>query len=195
VTTDHSPLASLRHELRTPLNHIIGYTEILLEDMGEGERRSELAGFVAHLHRLREDAREVLRRMNDFLAPARIEAGGVDLARLPAELFWALDRIVQSGDALTAQAVQAGAKDALPDIGRIVAAARHLQALVRQGTAPVLVERPAVASGTSATSPSAVPSAGPGRILVVDDDEENREMLARRLTREGHRVQVAPGGR
>ncbi len=194
MTTDRNSLASLRHELRTPLNHIIGYTEILLEDIGEKGGRSELAGFVAHLRRLREDAREVLRRINDFLAPAWVEAGGVDLARLPAELSGALDRIVQSGDALRTQAVQAGAEGALPDIGRIATAARHLQALVRQKAAPAFVEGPAVASGTSAAGPSAVPSAGPGRILVVDDDEENREMLARRLTREGHRVQVAPGG-
>ena len=34
-----------------------------------------------------------------------------------------------------------------------------------------------------------------GRILVVDDNAANREMLGRRLEREGHRVQLAAGGR
>ena len=33
--TDPAALAHLRHELRTPLNHIIGYSEMLLEDAGE----------------------------------------------------------------------------------------------------------------------------------------------------------------
>jgi adenylate cyclase len=35
----------------------------------------------------------------------------------------------------------------------------------------------------------------PGFILAVDDREENRELLARYLTRSGHFVVTAPGGR
>ena len=33
VSADQTWLAHLRHELRTPLNHIVGYTEMLLEDI------------------------------------------------------------------------------------------------------------------------------------------------------------------
>ena len=32
-------------------------------------------------------------------------------------------------------------------------------------------------------------------ILVVDDSEDNRDMLARRLRRQGYEVQTADGGR
>lgn len=35
----------------------------------------------------------------------------------------------------------------------------------------------------------------PGRILVVDDNEMNRDMLARRLRRQGHTVDIAEDGR
>jgi sigma-B regulation protein RsbU (phosphoserine phosphatase) len=35
---------------------------------------------------------------------------------------------------------------------------------------------------------------GPGYLLVVDDNEMNRDMLSRRLMKKGHRVQVAEGG-
>ena len=35
---------------------------------------------------------------------------------------------------------------------------------------------------------------GPGHLLVVDDNEMNRDLLSRRLSKKGHRVQVAEGG-
>ena len=34
----------------------------------------------------------------------------------------------------------------------------------------------------------------PGYLLVVDDNEMNRDMLSRRLRKKGYRVQVAEGG-
>ena len=37
VSMDRAALAHLRHELRTPLNHIIGYSEMLLEDVADGD--------------------------------------------------------------------------------------------------------------------------------------------------------------
>ena len=38
------PAAQLRHELRTPLNHIIGYAEMLLEELEEGDQPDLAAG-------------------------------------------------------------------------------------------------------------------------------------------------------
>jgi len=34
-----------------------------------------------------------------------------------------------------------------------------------------------------------------GKLLVVDDNEMNRDMLSRRLARRGHTVETAEGGR
>ena len=47
------PAAQLRHELRTPLNHIIGYAEMLLEELEAGDKPDLAAGLGA----LRADAR------------------------------------------------------------------------------------------------------------------------------------------
>src|SRR5690606_11959577 len=47
----------------------------------------------------------------------------------------------------------------------------------------------------SPDGPSAHPPSGPARILVVDDNEMNRDMLARRLERRGYEVAVAEDGR
>jgi class 3 adenylate cyclase/CheY-like chemotaxis protein len=51
------------------------------------------------------------------------------------------------------------------------------------------------ADGASATPLLARVTSEPGFILAVDDRAENRELLARYLTRSGHFVVTAPGGR
>ena len=47
-------------------------------------------------------------------------------------------------------------------------------------------------TGAAETAPG---SAGPGRLLVVDDNEMNRDLLSRRLKQQGHRVVSARNGR
>ena len=53
----------------------------------------------------------------------------------------------------------------------------------------VLGPRPAAAAATSASSRDA-----PASLLVVDDNETNRDILSRLLERQGHRVSSASGG-
>ena len=105
MTRDPAALATLRHELRTPLNHIIGYSEMLLED-GEAGLASALA---PDLRKILEEARRLLGMINDLLAPARIEAGGVDPERLPSELAVPLREIIERGDAGPRPGDRAGA--------------------------------------------------------------------------------------
>ncbi|MCH6551889.1 MAG: response regulator, partial [Planctomycetes bacterium] len=44
------------------------------------------------------------------------------------------------------------------------------------------------------TPEATTPTADAGRLLVVDDNEMNRDMLSRRLARRGHEVVTAEGG-
>ena len=64
---DNAWLAHLRHELRTPLNHVIGYSEMLLEDL-EGD--DAMAGLVKVLRGVHSDAMQALGRIGALLAPA-----------------------------------------------------------------------------------------------------------------------------
>jgi len=96
MTRDPAALANLRHELRTPLNHIIGYSEMLLEDGESGPA----ARLTPGLRRVLEEARRLLGMVNDLLSPARIEASGVDPDRLPAELSVPLREIIECGGTL-----------------------------------------------------------------------------------------------
>jgi adenylate cyclase len=191
------PAAQLRHELRTPLNHILGYSEMLLEDAGES---SELA---AELRRIRGEGRALLAAVEESLSPVRVDASGPDLGRLASAVAAPLDRLGESVDRLGRLAREGGAHPVVGDAERIAAAVSRLRMLVTSWAAG-----PAGRAGSSPSPGNAAeatvqaesraggrgPAASPATILLVDDDEENRDLLARRLAREGHRVRAAKGG-
>jgi class 3 adenylate cyclase len=177
--------AHLRHELRTPLNHIIGYAEMLLEDAVEADG----AQLAEDLRSLLADARALLALLNQVLAPAGASAGAADLAAARGVLTPPLERISATGDALRERATRAGAAALMPDLDRIRTATERLGTLLQHGGVPPTDEREAIRAevGTPSRAPSAL-------ILVVDDNEGNRDMLARRLARQGYDVRTASGG-
>ncbi|HEY7759450.1 MAG TPA: response regulator [Burkholderiales bacterium] len=190
MTTDRATLSHLRHELHTPLNHIIGYSEMLLEDAAEDGS----AALEPGLRQVREEARRLLSLVDDFLGQARVEAGEVDLGRLAAEAAGPLNAVVATVAALKRQAAQAGAAGPSDDLDRIGAAAAALRSMITGGVIHDVAPAAQPASGArGALTPAAI--AETGVILIVDDNAENREMLGRRLAREGHRIVFADGGR
>jgi signal transduction histidine kinase len=69
------------HELRSPLTSIAGYIELLLEEDHEGvEARRD------YLQIAKRNADRLLELINDLLDIARIEAGKLELKRLPLDL-------------------------------------------------------------------------------------------------------------
>lgn len=129
---EKSPLAKLRHDLRTPINHILGYGELLEEDLS--------------------------------------------------------DRGITG----------------LEDLTKIKGAARTLLELIATGLSDESlgdVKLRAASTKTATTSEATASSEGidhlpkiTGRILVVDDNQENRETLSRRLQRQGHETVEATDG-
>jgi class 3 adenylate cyclase/CheY-like chemotaxis protein len=179
--------AQLRHELRTPLNHIIGYTELLLEELEGGDPH----GLAAGLNALREDARRLLALLNEALA--RGQAGPPDLVAARGALGPPLERIRAAGTALRQQAAAAGAGALLPDLDRIAGASDRLGELLRHGGLPPAAPGVTGARETAGED-TAEPASRRGAILVVDDNQDNRDMLARRLARQGYEVLTASGG-
>ncbi len=180
------PGAQLRHELRTPLNHIIGYTELLLEELEAGDQ-PELA---ADLAALRADARQLLTLLNEVLA--RGQTGPPDLAAARGTLAPPLDRVRAAGESLHRRAVAAGTGARLADLDRIRAATGRLDELLGGAARSAPSDPGPEPRGGAAADAPAPPRAV---ILVVDDGEDNRDMLARRLRRQGYEVQTAAGGR
>ena len=182
MTADPGDLGRFRHEVRTPLNHIIGYAEMLLEDAGP--HRASLA---ADLRRILQNARQVLSIVNERLAPGGKDAEAVDLTALGSALVEPLTDIVSGTRRAEHSAQDLGAQDALPDLARIAEAAQRLATLVGPTQA--------AAAQTKATAAASSEQTSRGVILVVDDDPGNRDLLARRLAREGYSVQTAADGR
>jgi adenylate cyclase len=135
--------ARLRHDLRTPLHQIIGYAE-LLEDEVRDAGQDKLA---ADLMKIRDAARKALEVVDEAVPPAAPPAG---------------------------PAVFREPEPEPPAPGPEREPLASLVPVARPETAP--------------------PEPGAVRLLVVDDNELNRDMLSRRLGSRGFAVEVAEDG-
>lgn len=181
-------VSELRHDLRTPVNHIVGYAEMLLEE-------STAPSAAGRKHALEETlgaAREVLGIIDQNLSPSRTDVSSRELAGLYDSLREPQGRILR---AMRDLLLSEGASDETfrQDVERIVKAAERLVT----PDAPSLGGAPAGGAMTAeAGGSAALPGqARPASILVVDDVEDNRELLRRRLERQGYVVGQAAGGR
>ena len=68
-------LANMSHELRTPMNAIIGYSEMLIEELED----EELDDYVPDLKKVNSAGQHLLSLINDILDLSKIEAGRMDL--------------------------------------------------------------------------------------------------------------------
>src|SRR5262249_14267664 len=64
-------LSGMSHELRTPLHTIIGFTELLEEEI-QGPLNEKQHRFIHHIHR---DSQHLLALINDVLDLSKIESG------------------------------------------------------------------------------------------------------------------------
>ncbi|HWA21402.1 MAG TPA: ATP-binding protein [Caulobacterales bacterium] len=75
-------LATMSHELRTPLNAVIGYAELLEEDLAAAQMQEQ----ARDAGRVRAGAHTLLRLINDVLDLAKIEAGKTEIVVEPIDL-------------------------------------------------------------------------------------------------------------
>lgn len=123
-------------------------------------------------------------------------------SQLRHELRTPLNQIIGYTQMLLEQAEEDGRPEYVGDLQKIEKAGQRLVSLVdvlvnsltTHTSAALTAEMPlASIPGGIALGVAAGPLEG-GRLLVVDDNEMNRDMLARRLKRKGHDVLVAVDG-
>ncbi len=177
-------LSELRHDLRTPINQIIGYCEMLLEDATAAEHAARRAALEETLAAVRDALTTIDRGLpsgRSDVRPAEAEALS-DTLRVPRE------RILHATAALLGDAERAF----VADVRKIRSAAERLGVL---GTPVSTPTRGTPTPYPLAPSPTPSASSMSARILVVDDIEDNRAVLQRRLERQGYAVECAPSGR
>lgn len=85
-------MASISHELRTPLHTVIGFAELLSEEIGDSLNPRQKR-FMEHI---RKDSEHLLGLINDVLDLSRIEAGGLTLHTESLGLYSVLEEAVES---------------------------------------------------------------------------------------------------
>ena len=89
-------LSTMSHELRTPLNAVIGFSEVIADEMFGPVGHPK---YLEYARDIQSSGRHLLDMISDILDISRIEAGRMDLADEPVSLIDVIDRAVQMVDA------------------------------------------------------------------------------------------------
>jgi PAS domain S-box-containing protein len=79
-------LANMSHEIRTPMNSILGFTELLQEQI-QGDRQ------LSYLNAVASSGKTLMRLINDILDLSKIEAGRMDITYEPIDATQALREV------------------------------------------------------------------------------------------------------
>jgi diguanylate cyclase (GGDEF)-like protein len=143
LNQDESFWSHIRHDLKTPLNAIRGYTEMVMEDVGDAHPTGSL---------LAEELKKVLSLS---------------------------DKISQAMGTITLKNIQSCGEEKKMEEG-----AEEKKSLLKEEGG----EKPFILKAAPKSHPISA------HLLVVDDQEDNRDLLQRRLEQEGHKITTAASG-
>jgi len=209
-------VAYVRQELSAPAIAIMGYAEMLMDDAVQAGR-GQLAD---DLKRILDASRNLHRLILSLLEPATVRQtdDGADLASsrrtLRHDLRTPINAIKGYGEMLREDAADEGADTLVADLDKLLREATllldRIDGLVtfsESDVAPLDETGPTEASASERVVESLLRAVRPvtekeadraaiqpSRILVVDDNASNRDLLSRRLQRQGHTVLQAEDG-
>jgi sigma-B regulation protein RsbU (phosphoserine phosphatase) len=190
--SDTRALAGLRHDMRTLLNAILGYTALWLEDVPR-TADPHLAESLEQIHAL---GRTILEQVNELLADSRLADPSYTASlgeRLRRELSAAVRDVVSNTSQLSA-ACASESEQLAEDLGKIEAAGRRLEGMLANVESMAAPGDADAERLSPARTHSRIAQVERGRVLVVDDNEVNRDLLSRRLARDGYVVDLAENG-
>ena len=211
-------VAYVRQELSAPAIALMGYAEILMDDAVQARRGQS----IDDLQRILDASRTLHRLIVSLLEPAAVRhaAGDTDPAdyrrTLRHDLRTPINAIKGYGEMLREDAADGNADALVADLDKLLGEATLLldridglvafsgsdappldgtDAAATEADAPVkMVESLLKAVRPIADEEADRAAVQPSRILVVDDNASNRDLLSRRLQRQGHTVLQAKDG-
>ena len=200
----------MRQELSAPVSAIVGYGEMLHEAAGKGGHDD----MIPDLDRILAAARDLSAMVDELLDETRTRAlfDGEDIAeaqkKLRHDLRTPINAIKGYGEMLLEDLEDMGGEALRADFATLLGETNRLlsqlNGIVDFSQAATGAANAAAAGTGAAMFAEIVQSIRPvdaadravetGHILVVDDIATNRDLLARRLTGDGHRLTEADGG-
>lgn len=205
---DSSLISNLRHDLRTPINAILGYSEMLLEDISEMDE-PHLKESIKQLKFIQLNGKEILSFINQLLSQNNDENFynilENNLLKLKQSTNPLITVVINNCQLLKNSQTN---DDFLKDINRIYHSAIHLKTLFidieildfikvnnneeKLSHIPIdnfiKVRHPQCDDDSFNTKIT-------GHILVVDDNVNNRDLLFAQLTKEDYTVSMAINGK
>lgn len=197
-------MSFVRHELKTPINAIIGYSEMLLEETAE--RGGAAQGLRADLENIHSAGREMLAIVNDTKLEIDVENFSSNFRHAIRTM---INTVVGYTEMLLEDAQDSSGETFVSDLMRIQIASKQLFSLIDEfvkfgklevdGSGPEQYESeslPAAAGEPPPLLPDGQAALqAQGTILVVDDNEMNRDLLSRHLKKQGYSAELAENGR
>jgi sigma-B regulation protein RsbU (phosphoserine phosphatase) len=200
-------LSRIRHDLRTPINHILGYCEMLQE----GDEVPQ--EFQPDLKKIHTGGRQLLALIQEYFDEATFGQKRQDFHRLCHELRTPVNHIVGYSELLEEQAEERGLSRLVPDLRKIGDAGRTWLGLMEEylirpgpdsdsappvdaakGAKAVRLLQPGIDFAAPAPRSADAARIEGGHLLIADDDAANRDMLSRRLQRQGYQLTLAVSG-
>jgi sigma-B regulation protein RsbU (phosphoserine phosphatase) len=182
---------AMRQAARTQLNHLVGYGEMLRQDAIEAGR-ADLASIFSTICESAQALKEPL------MARLAGSEGGSRPETLDHEIYGILYALIAFIHDAKGKATSGGNRDIAVEADRLLEAGNSvLELMASEDDGPAGAAEEEGDERESRPDLSAValePAPRPGRILVVDDNLFNRELLSRHLERQGHDVRAAADG-
>jgi adenylate cyclase len=186
--------AFVRQEFGSSIAAIIGFLDFIIEDACKQGHPD----FVPDLERMRVAGAQLSALIAQAVVPSLRDANAT--ARLRHEFRTPLNAIKGYGELLVEEIGEGGSKTLLTDLGKVIDLADRLLGEIDRIVETAAAAPPDIVGSVLQTIKPldevdiADPSAASNHILVVDDNVSNRDLLSRRLMREGYRVTAVESG-
>lgn len=123
-------LSEIRHKLRTPVNHIIGYSELLIEEIG-GDIEDDL-------NKIHSGGRELLKLINDFFDEENFNLNKLKKDSSLIKLRAPVNQIIGYSELLLEEAADNGKQELLLDLRRVYDSASQWLTLMEKTLLPLI---------------------------------------------------------